>query len=43
MIKNRMQALKKAREIQRRYINIYKRFIYPIQVYHKLCAKYDLY
>lgn len=40
---NRFEALIKARKISARYFNIYKKFIYPTQVYYKLCTKYNLF
>lgn len=43
MIKTRYQAYLKAQKMQKRYINIHKKFIYPIQIYYKLCEKYNLF
>lgn len=37
------EALLKARKISDRYFRLYKKFIYPTQVYYKLCVKYDLF
>lgn len=42
-MKNRFQALLKAKLIAKRYFRIYKKFIYPTSVYYKLCEKYNLY
>ena len=39
----KFEALQKARKIANRYFKIYKKFIYPTQVYYKLCVKYDLF
>lgn len=43
MIKNKFEALIKARLISKRYFRIYKKFIYPMSIYYRLCEKYDLY
>lgn len=43
MIETRFKAYIKAHKIQKRYINIYKKFIYPMQIFYKLCEKYNLY
>lgn len=39
----RFQALLKAKLIAKRYFGIYRKFIYPMSVYYKLCEKYNLY
>lgn len=40
---NRFEAYNKAKLISKKYFKIYKKFIYPMTVYYKLCVKYDLY
>ena len=40
---NRFNALIKSRKIAKRYFRIFKKFIYPMTVYYKLCDKYNLY
>lgn len=40
---NRFEAHKKSRVIAKRYFSLFKKFIYPYEVYTRLCIKYDLY
>ena len=43
MIETRAQAYFKAQKIQKRYVSIYKKYIYVTQIYYKLCEKYKLF